>query len=514
MRVGRIVMTLALTGVLAAMHPEPVAAAPSGQTTFAASQPLRSNVKLRNVRAHQAALQAIADAHGGNRAAQTAGYDASVAYVADQLRDAGYFVEIRDFQYPDAANATITLQRLSPTPKTYNPGPDFLAMQGGNDGTAQGTLQPVDLVLPPTPAPSSTSGCDASDFVGFSAGSIALIQRGTCTFNQKALNAMAAGAAGVIIFNEGQPGRTDTGIFALGSGVTIPVLFASFAVGNELAQLAIAGPVTVRLSQQTPIATEQNVIAESTWGDPNSVIVVGAHLDSRLEGPGINDNGSGTAVILETAIQMAKLGHTYRNRVRFAFWGAEEIGLIGSTQYVAQLVASGEIANVAANLNFDMLGSPNFVRFVYDGDGSTFGLVGPTKGDISSAEIERVFVDFLAHKGLQTEPTAFDGRSDYGPFIAVGIPAGGLFSGAEVPKTPAQVAIYGGTAGIPYDPCYHLACDTFDNNSDEVLGQFTQATAHAVAYFAERAHGPRTPRTPRGAVNLNALPFRGPIPQR
>ena len=110
MRVDRIVMTLALAGVPAAMHPEPVAAGPSGQTTFAASQPLRSNVKLRNVRAHQAALQAIADAHGGNRAAQTAGYDASVAYVADQLRDAGYFVEIRDFQYPDAANAVITLQ--------------------------------------------------------------------------------------------------------------------------------------------------------------------------------------------------------------------------------------------------------------------------------------------------------------------------------------------------------------------------------------------------------------------
>jgi Zn-dependent M28 family amino/carboxypeptidase len=125
-----------------------------------------------------------------------------------------------------------------------------------------------------------------------------------------------------------------------------------------------------------------------------------------------------------------------------------------------------------------------------------------------------VFVEFLASKGLQSEPTAFDGRSDYGPFIAVGIPAGGLFSGAEVPKTAAQAAIYGGTAGIPYDPCYHLACDTYVNNSDEVLGQFAQATAHAVAYFAERAHGPRTPRTPRGAVNLNALPFRGPVPQR
>jgi aminopeptidase Y len=121
-------------------------------------------------------------------------------------------------------------------PKAYIPGPDFQAMSGGIDGTAQGTLLPVDLVLPPTPAPSSTSGCEASDFAGFVAGSIALIQRGTCTFNLKALNAMAAGAAGVIIFNEGQPGRTDAGVFLLGDGVTIPVLFASFAVGNELAQ--------------------------------------------------------------------------------------------------------------------------------------------------------------------------------------------------------------------------------------------------------------------------------------
>ena len=511
MRIDRIAMTLALAGVPAAFNLAPVAAEPSAQTTFAASQGLRSAVKLRNVRAHQAALQAIADAHGGNRAAQTSGYDASVTYVADQLRAAGYNVDIRNFQYPDAANAVISLQRISPNPRTYVPGPDFMAMQGGNDGTATGQLAPVDLVLPPTPAPSSTSGCEAGDFAGFPAGSIALIQRGTCTFNQKAINAQAAGAAGVIIFNEGQPGRTDTGVFALGTGVNIPVLFTSFAVGTDLAATPSA---TVRLSQQTPIATEQNVIADSPWGDPNSVIVVGAHLDSRLEGPGINDNGSGTAVILETAIQMAKLGQRYRNQVRFAFWGAEEIGLIGSTQYVAQLVASGDIERVAANLNFDMLGSPNFVRFVYDGDGSEFGLVGPTKGDISSAEIESVFVEFLASKGLQSEPTAFSGRSDYGPFIAVGIPAGGLFSGAEVPKTAAQAAIYGGTAGIAYDPCYHLACDTYDNNSNEVLGQFAQAAAHAVSYFAEREQGPSTPRTPRGAVNLNALPFRGPLPQR
>jgi Zn-dependent M28 family amino/carboxypeptidase len=177
---------------------------------------------------------------------------------------------------------------------------------------------------------------------------------------------------------------------------------------------------------------------------------------------------------------MADLGVEPRNKVRFAWWGAEESGLLGAEFYVANL-SKRDIKNIALNLNFDMIGSPNFVRFVYDGDGSATPLAGPN----GSKNIESVFLSYFDEQGLPTEPTAFDGRSDYGPFIAVGIPAGGLFTGAEGIKTDDEAAIYGGTAGDQYDPCYHLACDTFDNISLEALDQMSDAAAHAILTFAQ-----------------------------
>ena len=312
------------------------------------------------------------------------------------------------------------------------------------------------------------------------------MQRGTCTFGEKAANAEAAGAAAVIIFNEGQPGREEvlSGTFG-GPGFEIPVIGASFAVGEELYRPRQRGRVllcAIKTDTRTRIFETENVIAETRRGRSDRVVVVGAHLDSVVEGPGINDNGSGTATILEIALQMAKVV-TPRNKVRFAFWGAEESGLIGSEFYVAQLTKP-EIKNIAVNLNFDMLGSPNYVRFVYDGDGSAT----PDAGPNGSATIEDIFLDYFAKAGLATEPTAFDGRSDYGPFIAVGIPAGGLFSGAEEIKTAEEAAVYGGTAGIAYDPCYHQACDTYAGTDNDYarlgLDQLSDATAHAVLQFA------------------------------
>ena len=165
--------------------------------------------------------------------------------------------------------------------------------------------------------------------------------------------------------------------------------------------------------------------------------------------------------------------------MRFAFWSGEEDGLLGSAYYVSQLSAR-EIKNIALNLNFDMIGSPNFVRFVYDGDGSATGASGPN----GSATIEGVFANYFAGEGLATAETAFDGRSDYGPFIDAGIPAGGLFTGAEDLKTAEQAAIFGGTAGVAFDPCYHQACDTFANMNNAALDQMSDAVAHAVLTFA------------------------------
>lgn len=438
------------------------------------TEDLRDAVSVEGLRAHQEQFQLIADANGGNRAASTPGYEDSVDYVVEQMTAAGYDVSVEPFDYLFFDVVDSAFEQISPDPATYVDQDDYSVMTFSGEGDVTAVAEGVDLALA-DPA-NSTSGCEASDFDGFSAGNIALMQRGTCTFFTKASNAEAAGATAAVIFNQGTPEREDLFFGTLGGpGVNIPTLSTSFTLGSTL------DGDTLRVFTDTiqEMRTDENVIAETPGGRDDRVVVVGAHLDSVSAGPGINDNGSGSAAILEIALQMSELGIEPRNKVRFAWWGAEELGLIGSTAYVNGLTKR-EIKDIALNLNFDMVGSPNFVRFVYDGDGSATPLAGPN----GSANIEDVFLDYFAGQGLETEPTAFDGRSDYGPFIAVGIPAGGLFSGAEGIKTPEQAAIYGGTAGDQYDPCYHMECDTFDNVSLVALDQMSDAVAHAVLTFA------------------------------
>lgn len=427
---------------------------------------------VERVRAHQAALQAIADANGGERAAGTPGYDQSVSYVVGKLTAAGYDVTLHPFAF--VYRPLPSLQQTAPIAATYETG----SFTGTGFGSAAGPVTPVDINLAGNRA--NTSGCEAADFAGFPVGSIALIQRGSCNFSVKALNAQAAGAIAVIIFNQGDtPQRVGpvSGTLAPAT-LAIPIVGTSFEAGTALAQPGSQASLTVAAPQDV---TQYNVIAESRSGDPNNVVMVGAHLDSVQRGPGINDNGSGSAVILETAIQMAKVKP--RNKLRFAWWGAEEAGLVGSTAYVASLSAE-EKARIALYLNFDMVGSPNHVFFIYDGDNSDG--VGAPAGPAGSAEIEKVFEAFYTQRGLPFKGTDFSGRSDYGPFIAAGvdIPSGGLFTGAEGIKTPAEAAIWGGTAGAQYDPCYHEPCDTFANVNLAALDVNADAVAYATLLFA------------------------------
>jgi Zn-dependent M28 family amino/carboxypeptidase len=431
-------------------------------------------VTLDGVRAHQAALQAIADANGGTRAAGTTGYDQSVAYIVDKMSAAGYQVTLNAFAFTYVALPL--LQQLAPIAATYEGG----AFTGTGFGNVTANVTAVDIVLA-LPRDPVTSGCEAADFAGFPAGNIALIQRGTCTFAIKAQNAQAAGASAVIIFNQGNtPAREGVleGTLGVPSGVTIPVVGASFANGVALAQAGSRAFVSVAPPQEM---TQYNVIAESRSGNPNNVVMVGAHLDSVQRGPGINDNGSGSAAILETALQMAKVKP--RNKLRFAWWGGEEAGLLGSTAYVAGL-NQAERDKIALYLNFDMVGSPNHVFFIYDGDNSDG--VGAPAGPAGSAQIEKVFEQFYLERGIPFKGTDFSGRSDYGPFIAEGvdIPSGGLFTGAEGIKTAEEAALWGGTAGEQYDPCYHLACDTFANNNDHALDVNADAVAYATLLFS------------------------------
>ncbi|WRH26410.1 M28 family peptidase [Arthrobacter sp. JZ12] len=444
------------------------------------SQKLRTAVSVDRVVAHLDALDAIATANGGTRASGTAGYDQSVDYVVGKLREAGYSPVVQPFTFPyfEELSPSI-LTQTSPDARNYS-ADSFSTMTYSGAGDVTGAITTVDTTG--AASASGTSGCEAADFAGFAAGSIALVQRGSCSFAQKAGNAEAAGAAAVVIFNTGVPGATGPIAGTLGApGISIPVLGASYEVGLDLMGDSVQGRVaadTISENRET-----YNVLAETAHGNADNVVMVGAHLDSVNAGPGVNDNGTGSAAILAVAESMTKVQTA--NKVRFAWWGAEERGLLGAHHYVDGLKASGELSRVALYLNFDMVGSPNFGRFVYDGDNSAFP-VGPgaAAGPVGSGQIEQDFHDYFAGEGLPSGETAFSGRSDYGPFIAEGIPAGGLFTGAEGIKTEEQQALFGGVAGAPYDSCYHAACDDTGNVSIESLDQMSDAIAHLALNYA------------------------------
>jgi Zn-dependent M28 family amino/carboxypeptidase len=447
-------------------------------------------MRVSEVREHQAALQAIADQNGGNRFSGLPGYDASVDYVVEQLEAAGYKPEVQEFDYlASVVVGPSALQQVAPNSVTYVEGTDFGVISQSDPGDVTAAVTPVDLQL--GLGNTSTSGCQMSDFAGFPAGNIALLQRGDCTFEIKAENAAAAGAVGIVIFNQGNTAAADRNnipavTLTANNTSGIPVLGTTYALGVTLANTP---GLRMRVFANTlrEMLPTYNVLAEKTGTNDDNVVMAGAHLDSVHAGPGINDNGSGSAAILETAIQMAKVKPT--NTVRFAWWGAEESGLVGSTYYVNSL-SQAERDRIALYLNFDMIGSPNYIQMVYDSDESSFDASVPVPP--GSIAIEDLFESFYTLRSEPYDDAEFSGRSDYQAFINNGIPAGGLFTGAEVLKTAEQQAIWGGTAGISYDPCYHQACDTFANNSMHALEINSDAVAFAVltyAYSTESVNG-------------------------
>jgi hypothetical protein len=460
------------------------------------SEKLRRAVTVAGILEHERALQAIAEEGGGaNRLAGAPGYASSADYVAARAAAAGFSVSEQEFEYDLTFIADFEAPVLEIVGGTRFVGGIAGASLGGDFGSMfkstpyeLDTVAPVwaiDLVLPPGALPNaSNSGCEAGDYAGVPAGAIIIVQRGTCTFAQKFALADASPAGAMVFINEGQPGRTDPLWFNF-DGIDIPTFAATVETATALANGVLSGDTGLmahfKVDWRPGAYRTHNVIAETQEGDPNNVIVVGAHLDSVGVGAGINDNGSGSSTILEIAEQMTKVKP--RNKVRFIWFSAEESGLFGSTAYVAGLSES-ERSQIAAMLNFDMVGSPNFARFVYDGDLS-HSPPPPSGAPEGSAAIEDLFLRYFASQGLVTEPTAFDGRSDYGPFIEVGIPAGGLFTGAEGIKTPAQVDLYGGTAGEQYDRCYHLSCDDIDNLNLVGLDQMSDAAAHATISLAQ-----------------------------
>ncbi len=440
---------------------------------------LRAAVTADNIVDHLEWLET-----NGPRVSGTSGYDAAAGYVAGLLEDAGYNVTYQPFAYDLWEELSLPiLEQVSPNPAVYEPyeldGFATMEYSGADDVTAEVVL-------------AANLGCSADDFSGADfSGKIALIERGVCNFSVKAVNAENAGAAGAIIFND--EARQEAFLGTLGGPVvSIPVVGSSYAVGQALIGDDVMAHLFVDAVTTEGIPTT-NVIAETPDGRDDRVVVVGAHLDTVAAGPGINDNGSGVATILEIAEQMAGLGIEPVNKVRFAFWGAEESGLIGSQFYVDSL-SKRDIKDIALNLNFDMIASPEYELFVYDGDGSNTETAGPN----GSKNIEAVFVDYFADQELDSAPTEFDGRSDYGPFIDVGIPAGGLFAGAE-----------------GYDNCYHRACDDLSNISAEALDTMSDAAAHTIMTFAMTTSAVNGTDKGKGNGQMNdAMEYKGPRKQQ
>ena len=511
------VLFVAVAALLsAALVPSPAAAQSGNACANRANNTyskLLGCVTLDGVREHQSAFQAIADAsddpfYPGTRAAGTEGYAESVEYVAGLLEDAGYDVTLDPVEI--TFNFPAVLRQLTPIDAEYETG----VFTGSGSGTVEGQVIPVDINL--TGDRASTSGCEAADFAGIDwsgDADIALVQRGTCFFGTKAFYAEQAGAEAVILFNQGNTPDREGLIVADATSVdppipgapgpvthNIPVVGASFADG-----VALSAPGSTAFVEVTPAETrtDYNVIAELEGKNDDNVVMAGAHLDSVIEGPGINDNGSGSAALLETALMMANLRP--ENTLRFAWWAAEEQGLVGSADYVEGL-SQAERDRIALYLNYDMVGSPNYIFMVYDSDESTFPAPELTIPPGSIA-IEDLYESYYTSIGEPYDDTEFSGRSDYEAFILAGIPSGGLFTGAEEIKTPEQEAIWGGTAGEQFDPCYHEACDTIDNvdlhalevNSDLIA--FAQLT---YAYSTEAVNGVPGKRVPGPGITLPA----------
>jgi Zn-dependent M28 family amino/carboxypeptidase len=437
------------------------------------STPLPSGIVVRlsadAIGQHLAALDAIARNNGGIRAAGTPGYDASVDYVVGQLRDMGYVVTMPEVDFSSFAELPGSTIEVMDGP-SFEGGADFHAMiySGGGDLSARVAT----VGYPDSAGGKGGQGCERSDFDRFPAGAIALVPPGPCFRRQTVENAEDAGAVAVVaVYSEWHEGEARRPTLLSPEGIEIPVLSATEEVGDALQAAATdRDRVSVHVDVEIRPTVIHSVVAEST-GDPARVVMLGAHLDSVLDGPGINDDGSGVAALLEIA--RAAMGNPTGGRIRFGFWAAEEYGLLGSRAYVEGL-PEAEREALVAYLNLDMLGSPNAVPFVYAGG----------SGPPGSEAIADYLMAALEADGIGAELLDLGGASDHAPFADAGILTGGVFSGATEPKTDAQAANFGGQAGQPMDACYHLVCDTLLNVDVEQVATFGQVAAGAAMALA------------------------------
>lgn len=503
-----------LTAPAATASQEPSSAACANRVNDT-PQKLLPCIRKDDLWRHMRVFQAIADANPGpdghaSRNSGEPGYKASAFYVAALMRLAGYDVKIQTYKFFYFAFTGIpTFREVSPVSHDFTIVTEWNAGQATGSTTA--TLQPAGgIILPPTPTPSSSSGCTPADFTGFTPGRIALIQRGTCNFGAKVLNAQAAGATGVIIFNEGNPGRT--GVPGGGGLVdndgnrvvpNIPVAFTSFAGGTDLLDQynrAVQGGTalpTMNIGVQAvvdPNRDDFNVIAESKGGDPNHVLVVDAHLDA-IFGAGMLDNASGSATILEIALKMRKVKPL--NKMRYIWFGGEELGLLGSNFYVDNLTPT-ELSKIGYDLDADVTATPNY----------TVGVLDPAGVDLFSRTVSTQFPPevyepskLARDQGIQYFNSIGKNHFLFSPvgtdafvFNQAGIPASGVLTGQDCCKLQSDVDLFGGTLGnfegnIPsfdggcVDNPFRW-CDNLSNNDPNVMTFISRGFANMVVQMA------------------------------
>jgi Zn-dependent M28 family amino/carboxypeptidase len=465
-------------------------------------------IKSADLWDHMQAFQDIADQNPGldghpSRNSGEPGYLASALYVKDKMEAAGYDVALQRYRF--------TYTSFVGTPTWSANGQSYTLVNdwnpGTSNGTASGAIQPSGgNIMPPDPNGStSTAGCTSADFdPATMTGKVALIQRGGCNFGVKVLNAKAAGATGVIIFNEGNPGRT-----AVLSGSLldannkpfvpdIPVAFTSFDTGKSLwdAFQDNTNPTTdldVHVVID-PNRDDWNVIAESKTGDPNHVVVVDAHLDA-IYGAGMLDNASGSATILNVAEQMRNVQP--KNKLRFIWFGGEELGLLGSDYYVHH-ISPAKLSHISYDLDADVTSTPNYL----------IGVLDPAGVDLFSRTVSETFppnvyepskiardqgVDYLDSIGKNHEFFSPVGTDAFW-FNKVGVPASGVLTGQDCCKPQSDVDLFGGQVGnfegnlgTSDGGCVDNPfrwCDNLDNNDPQVMTFMSRTFDNMVVQMA------------------------------
>jgi Zn-dependent M28 family amino/carboxypeptidase len=422
-------------------------------------------------------LQQIADANGGSRADGTPGYQASVDYIAKTLQDKGFDVQTPQFE------------RLVP----ITPGRPALTVGGRTYQVDQASLllqTPAAGVTGPVIKPPKPAGCVAGDYgAAPPRGGVAVADDTGCSIVDKQNAAVAVGAAALVVISAGGRNGSPAGLFGPGYYENLKIPVAVIGTDGGAALRRATAPAKLVLDGKTARVTSRNILAQTKTGSTQNVVMVGAHLDSATGTPGINDNGSGVAAELETALALGPSPNA-ANAVRFAFWGAEEQGIGGSLDYVFGL-SRDELNQIALYLNFDMLGSPNAGFFTYDGDQS-----GPASPDvkaddvpIGSAGVERTLAGYLNLAGKRPADMSLVAGTDYSPFLTAGVPIGGMTTGSSQQKTNAQARLWGGRAGAPFDPNYRSPRDNLAAVNRDALTVMGAGVAFAVGTYAASIDG-------------------------